>query len=182
MLSNTTFNSSIKVWSGPKVSPINDPNQTLGKLLLESLKKTPELITQISDDTGNSVTCQQMYNRSMAMIGFFNKHELKNGQIIGFVTKNTENLAPIVFACFTLGLPINPLSPIMNEMDIVQMFSKTQPAMVFCDADILEVVQKAMDKVNKSTKVVTVMEKIDGYECATDFIDNRKVGVNLDFQ
>lgn len=31
--------------------------------------------------------------------------------VIGIVAKNHQNLAPIVFACFSIGAPINPMDP-----------------------------------------------------------------------
>ncbi|KAG5669220.1 hypothetical protein PVAND_017112 [Polypedilum vanderplanki] len=105
-------------WS--KSSTNFNPDQNLGQLILRILKISPESVTQISADTKVSVTC---------------------GDVVGIVAANTENLAPAVFACFLLGLPVNPLAPIMIESDIVHMFSKTKPKLILCDENCLKIVQ-----------------------------------------
>ncbi|XP_070502886.1 luciferin 4-monooxygenase-like [Chironomus tepperi] len=159
-----------KIWHGPKIPPIYNPDQNLGQLILKVLQQTPDSVTQISADTGVTLTCQQMYDRSVRIAKYLTKCGMKEGDLIGLVTANTENLAPVVFACFTLGLPINPLSPIMNEKDIVQMFTMTKPKMIFCDADNVKVVQNAVDEMKSEAKVLTVMDKVDGYDCATEIL------------
>jgi len=169
-MSKPTYDSVHKIWHGTKVLPFFNPDQNIGYLILHILQQTPDAVTQISSDTGVSVTCQQMYDRSIKIAKYLTKCGMKEGDCIGFVVANTENLAPIVFACFTLGLPINPLSPIMNEKDIIQMFSMTKPKMIFCDSENVKVVQNAVDGMKSEAKILTVMDKIDGYECATEVL------------
>ncbi|XP_070502887.1 luciferin 4-monooxygenase-like [Chironomus tepperi] len=169
-MSKATYDSVNKIWHGTKLPPFFNPDQNLGFIILNILKQTPDLVTQISADTGATVTCQQMYDRSIRIAKYLTKCGMKEGDLIGLVTANSENLAPIVFACFTLGLPINPLSPIMNEKDIVQMFTMTKPKMIFCDADNVKVVQNAVDEMKSEAKVLTVMDKVDGHDCATEIL------------
>jgi long-subunit acyl-CoA synthetase (AMP-forming) len=169
-MSKSTFDPVNKIWHGPKVPPIYNPNQNLGQLILKIFRQTPGLVTQISADTGVSVTCQQMYDRSIRIAKYLTQCGLKEGDLVGFVTANTENLAPVVFACFTLGLPINPLSPIMNEKDIIHMFSMTKPKMIFCDAENVKVVQNAVNEMKSEPQILTVMDKVDGYECVTEVL------------
>ena len=111
-----------------------------------------------------------MYERSIKIAKYLTKIGIKEGDLIGFVAANTENLAPAVFACFALGLPINPLAPAMNEKDIVQTFSTTKPKIIFCDAENVKVVQNAVDEMKSEAKILTVMDKVDGYECATEIL------------
>lgn len=35
----------------------------------------------------------------------------KKNDVIGIVAKNHHNLAPIVFAAFAIGAPVNPIDP-----------------------------------------------------------------------
>ena len=170
-MSKTLFDPINKIWHGPKIPPIFNPNQNLGQLILKVLKQTPDSVTQISADTGLSVTCKQIHDRSIKIGKYLTKCGLKEGDLIGFVTANTENLASIVFACFTLGLPINPLAPVMNEKDIVQMFSMTKPKMIFCDAENVKVVQNAVDEMKSEAKILTVMDKFDEFECVTKILE-----------
>ncbi|KAL7025582.1 hypothetical protein ACKWTF_013545 [Chironomus riparius] len=179
-MSKPSFDPVKKIWHGPKVPPIYNPDQNLGQLILKILQQTPDSVTQISADTNVSVTCKQMYDRSIKIAKYLTKCGMKEGDLIGFVTANTENLAPIVFACFTLGLPINPLSPIMNVKDIVQMFSMTKPKMIFCDAENVKVVQNAVDEMKSEANILTVMDKVDGYECITEILKDME-GQRTDF-
>jgi len=181
-MSKATYDPVNKIWSGPKVPPIYNPDQNLGQLILKVLQQIPDSVAQISADTGVSVTCQQMYDRSIKIAKYLTKCGMKEGDLIGIVTANTENLAPIVFACFTLGLPINPLSPIMNEKDIIQMFSMTKPKMIFCDSENVKVLQNAVDEMKSEVKILTVMDKVDGYECATVILKEMEGDFVEDFE
>jgi 4-coumarate--CoA ligase len=159
-----------KIWSGSKVPPLYNPDQNLGHLILQVLIQTPDAVHQISADTNVSVTCREMHDRTIKFTKYLQKCGAQEGDLIGSVTANTENLAPVMFACFTLGLPVNPLSPVMNESDIVQMYSVTKPKWIFCDSGNLRVVQNAVDTMKSDAKILTVMEKVDGYECVTEIL------------
>ncbi|KAL7025587.1 hypothetical protein ACKWTF_013550 [Chironomus riparius] len=180
-MATATFDPINKIWSGLKLKPLYNSDQNLGYLILQILQQTPDSVTQISADTGVSVTCQQMYDRSIKIAKYLTTCGMKEGDLIGLVAANTENLAPIVFASFTLGLPVNPLSPAMNEKDIVQMFSMTKPKMIFCDAENVKIVQNAVDEMKSEAKILTVMNKIDGYKCATEIL-RKMEGERTDFE
>ncbi|KAG5675299.1 hypothetical protein PVAND_005211 [Polypedilum vanderplanki] len=154
----------------PKVQPVFNPDQNLGQLIVKVLEQTPDAITQISDDTNVSVTCGEMRDRILKFAVHLNSLRLKQSDVVGVIAGNTENIAPVVFACFLLGLPINPLAPIMIESDIIQVYSKTKPKLIFCDVNNLKIVQNAVDRMKSEAKIYTVMEKIDGYECVTDIL------------
>lgn len=170
MHSKPSFDKDTKIWTGPKCPPKHEPNQSIGNLILTTLKKTPDLITQISEDSGVALTCSEMYKRSIKIAKYFQKFGFTAGETIGIVAVNSENLPPVIFACFTLGLPINPLSPIMNEADMVQMFSNTKPKVIFCDADNLKVVQNAVHEMESDAKIMTVMEKVNDYDCVAEVL------------
>jgi len=159
-----------KIWSGPKVPTIFNPNQSLGRLILKILQQTPDSVTQIIADTDSPMTCKEMHDRTIKLAKFLLKTGIKQNERVGFVTANTENLAPAVFACFTLGLPINPLSPIMNENDIIQIYSKVKPKIIFCDAENLKVVQNAVNEMKSDAVIITVMYKVEGYECVSNLL------------
>ncbi|XP_070502888.1 luciferin 4-monooxygenase-like [Chironomus tepperi] len=181
-MSKPSFDPVNKIWHGPKIPPIYNPNQNLGQLILRILQQNQDSVIQISADTGATVTCQQMHDQSIRIAKHLTICGKKEGDLIGFVTGNSENLAPIVFACFALGLPVNPLSPIMNEKDIVQMFTMTKPKMIFCDADNVKVVQNAVDEMKSEAKVLTVMDKVDGHECATEILKEMEGESVYDFE
>ncbi|KAG5669211.1 hypothetical protein PVAND_017104 [Polypedilum vanderplanki] len=167
------FDKKTKVWSGPKVPPIFNPDQNLGQLILRILKISPESVTQISADTKVSVTCGQMRERIEKFAKYLNSLGLKQGDVVRIVAANTENLAPAVFACFLLGLSVNPLAPIMIESDIVHMFDKTKPKLILCDENNLKIVQNAVNMMKSDAKIITVMEDVENYDSVTKIL-NRK--------
>lgn len=172
-MSSVTFNSKHKIWSGAKHETIFNPEVGLGYLILNELKKTPGRITQISADTQVQVTCHQMRQRSIKMTKHLQSLGLKQGDVAGFVASNTEYLAPVVFACFTLGLPINSLAPVMLESDIIHMFSKTKPKVIFCDSAVVKTVQSSINKIADVMPLIyTLGEKISGYKFVQDVLSD----------
>jgi 4-coumarate--CoA ligase len=169
-----TFNKETKIWSSPKVPTMYNPDQNLGQLIVKVLELTPDAVTQISADTGVSVSCGEMRDRILKIAAHLSGLGLKQGDVIGVVAANTENLAPLVFACFLLGLPVNPLAPIMVEADIVQMYSKTKPKVIFCDGKNLKIVKAAVDLMKNEAKIFTVMDEVDGYESITQAMESVK--------
>jgi 4-coumarate--CoA ligase len=171
-MSKPVYNVETKVWSGPEVPPIYSPDQNLGQLIVKVLEQTPSEVTQISADTGVSVTCGKMRNRILKIAAHLSGLGLKQGDVIGVVAANTENLAPLVFACFLMGYPVNPLAPIMVESDIVQMYSKTRPIIIFCDSNNVETVQAAVTEMKSGAEIFTITEKVDGYRCVTEILES----------
>jgi hypothetical protein len=60
------------------------------------------------------------------------------------------------------------------------MFSMTKPKMIFCDAENVKVVQNAVDEMESEAQILTVMDKVDGYECATEILKEME-GERVDF-
>ncbi|KAG5669208.1 hypothetical protein PVAND_017101 [Polypedilum vanderplanki] len=175
-----TFNKITKIWSGPKVLPIFNPDQNLGQLILKVLEQTSETVAQISADTKVSVTCGQMRERTEKFAKYLNSLGLKQDDVVGIVAANTENLAPSVFACFLLGLPFNPLAPIMIESDIVHMFGKTKPKLIICDGNNLKIVQNGVNMMKSNAKIITVMEDVENYDSVTKIL-NRAAEKDFDY-
>lgn len=175
-MKGVNFDSKTKVWSGQKFTPIYNTNISLGYLILNVLKKTPDLITQVSADINVEITCHEMRKRTLKIASHLMKCNMKQGYVVGVMATNSENLAPVVFACLTLGLPINFLAPVMTISDVVLMFTKTQPKIIFCDANIITTVNSAVDKMKINTTIYTLVEKVVGFQ----FVDDILFGVDDD--
>lgn len=169
----TTFNPQKKIWCGSKFHMMLNPDAGLGHLILNVLKNTPELVTQVSDDTKVEVTCYEMRDRAIKMSSYLNANGYKQGHVVGFIAKNSENIAPVVFACFALGLPVHVLSTEMNEVEIVSMYSKTKPKLIICDADIFSRSEAAVKKLNHRPEIYTLRGKVDGHKFVDDILSNR---------
>lgn len=177
-----TYDPNQRIWCGPKISPLYNPDQGLGQLILRILRQTPNAVTQISADSNVHVTCKEMHDRTIKLVKYLRKCELNGGDMIGLVATNSENVAPIVFACFTLGLPINPLSTIMSVNDIVLMYSKVQPKIIFCDAENLNTVREAVNKMKFGVKIITMMDKVNEYDCVCEILEQVDAEINDEFE
>ena len=164
------FDSKAKVWSGPKRDVIYNSNMSVGALILDVLQKTPEMVGQVSADNGIELTCHELRLRTMKMASHLMSSGLKQGDVVGLIAANTENLAPVVFACLALGLPFNTLATVMIESDIVHMYSRTKPKIIFCDGNIVEIVKAANEKLEKKAKIYTLVGKVDGFKFVNDII------------
>jgi 4-coumarate--CoA ligase len=162
------FDPENKIWRGKKHESIYNPNVGLGYLILNVMAKTPDLVTQVSADTNVEITCREMRRRTMKIVNYLRNAGFKQGDIAGVMAANSENLAPVVFACLTLGMPVNPLATLMTENDVIFMYSKTKPKIIFCDASVVKTVQNAVDKISTKPEIYTLMERVEGYK----FVDN----------
>lgn len=173
------FNAHDRVWKGPKLGSIYNSNVSLGYLILKVLEKTPELITQVSADNGEAFTCREMRLRTIKIAQFLQEKGYEQGDVVGIVAANSENVAPLMFACWTLGLTINPLDPAMTEKQVIHMFSKTKPRVIFVDAtpqavdNVMAAVKKAGVKI--ATRVYTLREKYYEHPFLDDVLKTMKV-------
>lgn len=180
-MKKTIYDAKNKIWSGPKIDPLFNPNQSLGYLILNVLQHTPNLITQLSADSEVSVTCSEMYDRTVKIAKYLIRCGIKTGDKTGFIVRNTENVTPTLFACFVLGLPINPLTVDMLETDIVRMYSVFKPKVIFCDAENLSVVQNAINEMKSDAQIITIENQVSGYECLNEILKEMKNECTDDF-
>lgn len=167
---NYLYDPVTKVWSGLPMTPLYNLEGNLGHTILRRLIQQPNEIFQISDDTGVELTNSEIYTRSVKFANHLTQLGVKQNDIVGLIALNSENVAPLIFACFSLGAAVNPLSIMMNEKDIAYHWSKTNPKVVFCDANMYPVVSKAFNELNFDTKIYTLIERLNGYPFADDIL------------
>lgn len=170
-MNKTYFDPINKIWYGNKSPTIYNSNVSVGYLVLNILQNTPDAITQVSYDSGIELTCREMYRRSVNIASYLQKMNYKVGDIVGFLALNSDNLAPAVFACLTLGLPVNCLSPVLSESEIVRFYSNTKPKLIFCDADLVDKVKRVVTELSFNSQIFTVDRKADGLQFVGDLMD-----------
>lgn len=104
-----SYNPLTKTWSAPLLASIFNPEVSLGYLILNLLKTSPDRVIQVNADDGVETTCGQMFAKSVKISRFLTSIRLKQHDVVGIVARNSVNLAPAVYACLTLGLPVNGL-------------------------------------------------------------------------
>jgi acyl-CoA synthetase (AMP-forming)/AMP-acid ligase II len=171
-MTSSTYDPINKIWRGPTRPSIFNTEAGLGFIILNLLKQNPDRVMQVCDDSGAEMTCGEMRSRTLKISNFLSsKTELKQGDVVGIIARNSENIAAVAFACFSLGLPINPLAPAMGVSEIFDMYSKTKPKAIFCDFDQVEKVCEALKQIGlKNCKIFTLMEKVEGFEFVDEIL------------
>lgn len=72
-----------------------------------------------------------------------------------FIAKNTDHLAPILFASFCVGCPVNALESSFSKDVLTYMFKTTKPVLVFCDVEIYEIVNMCLNELKNDAKIFT---------------------------
>lgn len=170
-MNKTYFDPINKIWSGKKVPTIYNSNVTAGYLILNILQNAPDSITQISHDSGIELTCRQMYQRTISIAKYLQEIGCEQGDIVGILALNSDNLAPAIFACLTLGLPMSFQAPFFLENEITFNYSITKPKLILCDANIVEKMEKVVENLKYVIRIFTVDKKVDGYQFVGDIVD-----------
>jgi 4-coumarate--CoA ligase len=169
-MSKSIYDAESKIWRGPIIPSIYNESASLGQIVLSILKKNPSSISQISADTGVELTCYEMRVRTIRIAMKLNELGYKKGDIAGVLALNSENLAPLVFACFTLGIGMNFLAPNANKKDIVHMWGIVRPKFIFCDPRFLEVIKEGLNDLKLSSPIMTLVESVQGHQFIGDMV------------
>lgn len=82
-----------------------------------------------------------------------------------FMTIHNENLLPVVLASIGLACPIVPLYPLLSTDEIVRILTKIKPSIVFCDANLYNQLNDALNKLQFTLKVFLLDDvHFDGLE------------------
>lgn len=97
----------------------------------------------------------------------------KKDEIVGIIAGNSHQLSSIVFAAFYMGCPINTLDPAFGKIDMKHMLGTTAPALIFCDANIYDLVKECLAELKNDAKIFTFGEKMRNSEPVESlFVDN----------
>lgn len=83
------------------------------------------------------------------------KRGYESNGVHSFIAKNTDNLAPILFASFCVGCSVNALESSFSKDVLIHMLKTMKPVLVFCDVDIYEAVKVCLDELKNNAKIFT---------------------------
>lgn len=159
------------VLHGKKLPQIYDDNVSVGQVLLNVFYKTPEKIIQICDDDNIELSCYQMkeymtnISKNLARLGY------RGGDVAGLIAKTSTFVAPVVFACLLLRLPINPVDTSFSVNKIVEIYSTTKPKIIFCDHSSADKLQAALAILESEARIVILTERIDDLAHISEFLN-----------
>ncbi|XP_063702831.1 probable 4-coumarate--CoA ligase 1 [Culicoides brevitarsis] len=150
----SSYNSETKIWSSNGRPSIYNPKASLGEVLLHSLKRNPDKICEISDDYGTQLTFGELMKRSIQVAEALKEDfGVKFGDVVSIVSKNNPEVSSVAFGCIFNGCIINSLDVFLAQIDFDHMIGMTKPKVLFAEVEVIEKVQKAIEKCKLDTKV-----------------------------
>uniref|UniRef100_A0A182QCR4 AMP-dependent synthetase/ligase domain-containing protein n=1 Tax=Anopheles farauti TaxID=69004 RepID=A0A182QCR4_9DIPT len=171
---STFYDPTTHIWTGLRTPPLFNINQSLGQLVLAMLHRCDaEHVVQVCADIGEGrrVTAGEMYQRTVRVAQHLaGRGYGKDTPMAALASRNGEHVAPVLFACFALGIPVNTLDPAFTAADFAHMFGVTRPVLVFCESNILQVVRAGAKQAAIDPTYVLFEEPIDGYTHVEDLL------------
>lgn len=78
------------------------------------------------------------------------------GSVFALMTRNSKDVASIVFASLFVGCPVNTLDPHFNKIELLNMLKTTKPCLMFCDIDVYDLVEECRNELGLDTSIFTV--------------------------
>lgn len=79
----------------------------------------------------------------------------KPKQVFGLMAKNSQHVAPIVFASISIGCPVNSLDSTFGKTELIHMLSITKPALMFCDVEAYDLLNECLTELQNDAKIFT---------------------------
>lgn len=156
----TSFDASSKIWSGPKVNRSEEDKLTFRQLLVESFRKSPEKVFQISDDEETKLTFHETELMSIRVCQNLRKFGIYQNEVVAVLLKNSTYAAPLVFGCFLNGTAVHSLVFLqgMSCERLEQSLNITKPKAIIVE-DFLEnteMITQTIADMNLDCKVFTL--------------------------
>uniref|UniRef100_A0A182IUG1 AMP-dependent synthetase/ligase domain-containing protein n=1 Tax=Anopheles atroparvus TaxID=41427 RepID=A0A182IUG1_ANOAO len=133
-----------QLWYGERLPPVLNPAAGLGRIVLDSLARSPDKVIQINADTGRRTTCAEMRLRIVRVALHLRRLGFRRGDFVSMACANGEQVVPVFIGCWVLGMVVNPLAPVFGREDFAHMMKQTQSRLVFCDEANRVVVEQAV--------------------------------------
>uniref|UniRef100_A0A336L5T1 CSON004687 protein n=1 Tax=Culicoides sonorensis TaxID=179676 RepID=A0A336L5T1_CULSO len=155
------YDEETRTWSGPPMKSVFNTDYNLGQLLMFSLEKNPEKITQINADSGTTLTCGELRSKSIRVANALKQMGFKTGDIMMIAARNHPDICPALFGCFIIGAPVNVVDVNFSKDDVAHMIQLLKPKMIFCDFDVIEKIIEALDIAEHKSHFVTFNDYSD---------------------
>ncbi|XP_053672490.1 probable 4-coumarate--CoA ligase 3 [Anopheles nili] len=146
---SSVYDTNGKFWYGERLPTVLNPAAGVGRIVLDTLARSPDRVIQINADTGRKTTCAEMRLRIVRVALHLRRLGYKRGDFVSLACGNGEDVVPVFIGCWVLGMAVNPLAPIFGRDDFAHMMAQTQSRLVFCDpanrVPVTEAIRKAID-------------------------------------
>lgn len=113
------------------------------------------LFLQICANTGITTTFDELRALTINTAKNLRYYGCEEGDLISFFTKNTADVAPIIFAALCLGAQISAFPAFYGRVECVRYLKPLKPKVLFCDVDIYQKLKQCLEYVNNDAKIFT---------------------------
>lgn len=112
---------------------------------------------QINADDGKNYTAEDIVSRSIRIaVTLKSKYNLTQNDVVGIMSANSANVMSLFYACLYSGFPVNAVDTSFNINDVIHIWSKTRPKIVFCENRCYNLVKDALKEVGLESEIVTL--------------------------
>jgi 4-coumarate--CoA ligase len=115
---------------------------------------------QISADTGDQMTSQEMHHHIIRVAVNLLNTGLHKGDVICIAAKNSKHVAPVVFAALLLGLTVNTMDPDFDLSEMAHSLNLAKPKVIFCDDENTETVTRTLSAIDLMAEVFVFKEEM----------------------
>lgn len=84
-------------------------------------------------------------------------------RVFGIISGNVAHVVPVAFAAICLGCPLSSMHSIW-KFDTIRVLRMTEPALIFCEAKLYNLVCECLAAVGSRAKIFTFNGYCDGSE------------------
>lgn len=157
-----TFDEVNKIWKGPEVLYPFPLDQHISEMLFNRLKETPDRVLQIYDENSRNLTCERLRLEATRVAQNLINLGIEDGDVIGFVCDNSENLCSVINGCVFIGAIPSPMFSGHGKDELVHIWQQTEPKFVFCDFEVVDKVVEALAAMKNAATICTLIDKREG--------------------
>lgn len=91
----------------------------------------------------------------------FQKLGFRKGDVIYFMTSNSAEIAPLVFAALCLGCPITAQPISSSKMECDYFLNVVKPTYIFCDSEFYATLVECLINLKMNVKIFTFNQKVN---------------------
>ncbi|XP_014235992.1 luciferin 4-monooxygenase-like [Trichogramma pretiosum] len=148
-----------------------------GSFMINLFDSAPNHVAQIDAETGQSIRFEEMKDNIIRCAKWLQKQCVTPNDVIAICTHNQFDVYVPCMATFIIGATLNPWPNDITEESVKNLIELTNPKIMFCSEETVQVVEKVLSAKNYKIKVV-VFGNIIGYQSLSHIMnaeDNKTV-------
>ncbi|EDW09683.1 4-coumarate--CoA ligase 1 [Drosophila mojavensis] len=164
----TFYDAETKIWSGLKKRPHYDPDCSAGEVFFCALRNYPNLVIQINDVDGSTVTSGQIRQWGIRLALYLQREQLTQEDVVGIIAHSSKYIDPLILACLLQATPFHAVNATRDTETVTHLFAVTKPKIMFCDAADYE----RINQVTKAfaPKIITLTGRVPGVPHIEDLL------------